>query len=266
MALERQSIEKKDFPVTRRGYDPDAVDAHLSALAGEVEELKRTTRHHAESLASAASEQVRAIVAAAETSAGEIRRQAEDQAREIKAQASLEAQATREHASAKAGDYVGKVSESTSGVIQRLEALESELATMIDSLRTGANRFNADLDLLERDVAELRSAAAPRQQVEREAEAAPAEGPTPDRDLIAEQVELRVGAVAPAEQQGVDAEAMPVLDDGNGADDAESARLVALNMALDGTSREETDRHLAQHYRLADRERLLDDVYASLEG
>ena len=33
MALERQSIEKKDFPIGRRGYDPDAVDSHLTALA-----------------------------------------------------------------------------------------------------------------------------------------------------------------------------------------------------------------------------------------
>ncbi len=42
MALERQSIEKKDFPIGRRGYDPEAVDAHLSSLAEEVEELKRS--------------------------------------------------------------------------------------------------------------------------------------------------------------------------------------------------------------------------------
>ena len=35
MALERQSIERKDFPVGRRGYDPDAVDAHLKTLADE---------------------------------------------------------------------------------------------------------------------------------------------------------------------------------------------------------------------------------------
>ena len=39
MALDRQSIEKKDFPIGRHGYDPDAVDAHLRALAGEIEEL-----------------------------------------------------------------------------------------------------------------------------------------------------------------------------------------------------------------------------------
>ena len=38
MALDRQSIEKKDFPIGRRGYDPDAVDAHLKLLADEIDE------------------------------------------------------------------------------------------------------------------------------------------------------------------------------------------------------------------------------------
>ena len=54
MALERQSIEKKDFPIGRRGYDPDAVDAHLATLADEIDELKRTARRRSETLASSA--------------------------------------------------------------------------------------------------------------------------------------------------------------------------------------------------------------------
>ena len=41
MALDRQSIEKRDFPFGRRGYEPAAVDAHLAAVAREVEALKR---------------------------------------------------------------------------------------------------------------------------------------------------------------------------------------------------------------------------------
>ena len=127
MALERQSIEKKDFPIGRRGYDPEAVDAHLTALADEVEELKRSSRRRSETLASSASEQVRAIVEAAETSAAEIQRQAEEEAREIRAEASSEAQSTREQATAQAREYVGKVSESTAVMLQRLDAMESEL-------------------------------------------------------------------------------------------------------------------------------------------
>ena len=41
MALDRQSIEKRDFPIGRRGYEPEAVDAHLARIAEEVEDLRR---------------------------------------------------------------------------------------------------------------------------------------------------------------------------------------------------------------------------------
>lgn len=43
--------------------------------------------------------------------------------------------------------------------------------------------------------------------------------------------------------------------------DMEGARLVALNMALEGKPREETDHYLAEHFDIPDRERLLDEVY-----
>ena len=51
----------------------------------------------------------------------------------------------------------------------------------------------------------------------------------------------------------------------NGArsDDEAGARLVALNMALEGAPREETARYLGEHFELPDVEALLDDVYAS---
>ncbi len=49
-------------------------------------------------------------------------------------------------------------------------------------------------------------------------------------------------------------------------DDAEGARLIALNMALNGTPREETDRYLAENFELSARGKLLDEVYASVEG
>ena len=45
--------------------------------------------------------------------------------------------------------------------------------------------------------------------------------------------------------------------------DAAGVRLVALNMALDGTPREETARFLAENFSVEDPERLLDEVYAS---
>ena len=44
--------------------------------------------------------------------------------------------------------------------------------------------------------------------------------------------------------------------------DEEDARLVALDMALAGTPRDETEKYLAEHYSLADPAAVLDDVYA----
>src|ERR1700733_2516109 len=104
VALDRQSIEKKDFPVGRRGYDPEAVDTHLSALADEIADFKRSARRRSDTLASSASEQVRAIVEAAENSAADIQRAAEEEAREIRSEANSEAQATREQAAHPARD------------------------------------------------------------------------------------------------------------------------------------------------------------------
>jgi DivIVA domain-containing protein len=283
LALDRQTIEKKDFPIGRRGYDPDAVDAHLNQLASEIEELKRSSRRRSETLASAASEQVRAIVEAAETSAAEIQSQAEEEAREIRAEASSEAQSTRDQASEQAREYVGRVSESTAVMLQRLDAMESELGALIESLKTGSNRLNADLQLLEGNLTELQDATSPRPRFEAEPLATPA--PATSAVFEAEQVEHAAmyneqvehhahegaygepepGLVADAaDGAGVTSLAPEPL--GEGADDTEGARLIALNMALNGTPREETDRYLAENFRLTNRSQLLDEVYASVEG
>ncbi len=271
MALDRQSIEKKDFPIGRRGYDPDAVDTHLAALADEIEELKRSSRRRTETLASVASEQVRAIVEAAETSAAQIQRQAEEEAHEIRAEATSEAQSTREQATAQARDYVGKVSESTSVMLQRLDAMESELSALIESLRTGGNRLNADLQLLEGNLGDVRGAVSPRPRFEPEPGATRGAG-AGEYDKAAalpevepEPADLRAaGQSSAAGQQpvGESAAARP----GNGTDDTEGARLIALNMALNGTPRDETDRYLAENFTLSDRTALLDEVYASVES
>jgi DivIVA domain-containing protein len=271
VALERQSIEKKDFPIGRRGYNPEAVDAHLHSLADEVDELKRSARRRTETLASSASEQVRAIVEAAENSAADIQQQAEDEAREIRAEASSEAQTTREQASSQAREYVGKVSESTSVMLQRLDAMESELSALIESLRTGSNRLNADLQLLEGNLTEVSDAASPRPRFEPEPEATMVEQPVGEPDLFEEQAEAELETAGHEEPiaavESEPAVAAPLAAEPAGAlDDAEGARLIALNMALNGTPREETDRYLAENFQLTDRGLLLDEVYASVEG
>jgi DivIVA domain-containing protein len=269
VALDRQSIEKKDFPIGRRGYDPEAVDLHLAALADEVDELKRSARRRSETLASAASDQVRAIVEAAETSAGDIQRQAEEDARDIRSEATSEAQRTRDQASEQAREYVAKVSESTAVMLQRLDAMDSELGALVESLRTGSNRLNADVQLLEGNLADLTDAATPR-RFEPEADLAGSadEPPAPVVYETEEEIELeavRDAVLAEDPEEPVEAVAEAVAEVAAESDDTEGARLIALNMALNGTPREETDRYLADNFQLADRSALLDEVYASVE-
>jgi vacuolar-type H+-ATPase subunit H len=271
VALDRQSIERKDFPIGRRGYEPDAVDAHLTALAVEVEDLRRSSRRRNESLAAAASEQVRSIVEAAETSAAEIQRQAEAEAVDIHSEATTEARATREHATAQAREYVGNVSGSTSTMLERLDAMQSELGALFDALRTGSNRLNADLQLLETNLDEVRDAVGPRPRFEpesrsvtppREFETEPSPAQRFDDHAELEPESAKDQGDALAEAQSVAEPGVP----GAGTEDAEGARLVALNMALNGTPREETERYLAENFRLSDRRELLDDVYAAVDG
>lgn len=245
MALDRQSIEKKDFPIGGRGYEPAAVDAHLAALAEEIDQLKRASPRRTESLAADASEHVRAIVQAAETSASEIQRQAEEEAREIRAQASAEAQTTREQATSQARDNVEKVSRSTASLIQRLEALENETGALFESLRIGSDRLSADLQVIAENLEEVSGALVTRPRYE---------------------PEVSEALVEPA----LVTEAMPAVEvapaaDGDG-DETEDARLTALNMALADTPREEIDRFLADNYKLTDRRRLLDEVFENVGG
>jgi len=48
--------------------------------------------------------------------------------------------------------------------------------------------------------------------------------------------------------------------------DLDGARLIALNMALNGESRADADRYLAENFSLSDRGKLIDEVYAAIEG
>jgi hypothetical protein len=277
VALDRQSIEKRDFPVGRQGYDPAAVDTHLSSLADEVAELKRTARRRSDTLASSASDQVRAIVEAAETSAADIQRDAESDAKEIRDEANYEAQATKELATEQAREYVGKVSESTDTMLKRLDSMQAELDTLVESLRTGSGRLSSDLKLLEGNLTEVRGVVVPRPEFELEEAAAPAAAaaePVAEAEAPAEaeaETEAETDDDA-TESDASDESATPATSSssGNGGgateDDAEGARLIALNMALNGTPREETAKYLDENFSLADAGGLLDEVYASVEG
>jgi hypothetical protein len=82
----------------------------------------------------------------------------------------------------------------------------------------------------------------------------------------AEPFEQSVGVAAAADGEvsaGASAGPGPARPS-NGADD-ESARLIALNMVMNRTPRDEIDRYLAENFKLTDRRGLLDEVYSSFE-
>jgi hypothetical protein len=153
-------------------------------------------------------------------------------------------------------------------MLQRLDAIESELSGVMQSLRTGSGRINADLQLLATNLEDVRQAVSPRSRFE--AEAAPSTPPAPavetvpeGPDEIGERIEVEVEEY---EIAVVESEPAAAGAPTSGSDDTEGARLIALNMALNGTPREETDRYLAENFELNDRSALLDEVYASVGG
>jgi len=116
VSLDRRSIEKRDFPARLRGYDRAAVDAHLRAIADELETRVGST-------ADAAAEQVRVVLVAAEQSAAEIVARAEADAARIGS------------AAGQAGDEAaGRVTAAASGALERIEALRGELTTLLEAL------------------------------------------------------------------------------------------------------------------------------------
>jgi DivIVA domain-containing protein len=210
--VDREGIERHDFPTGRRGYDREAVDAHLRRVADEFEAL----RDRAEQLpappplSAGTSEQVRVILEAAERGAAEL----------------------REKAGEEAGAHVARVGDAADDMLARLGQLERELAGLMDALRRGGERLTEGLAELQEQVRD--AAPEPRSAPADPLPAANGAEPSP------------LGAAPDADEAG--------------------ARLIALNMALSGTPREETARYLAEHFALADAEALLDDVYARVDG
>lgn len=304
MDLDRQTIERRDFPIGRRGYDPAAVDAHLRALATEVEELQRAAAGPAaDSLAATAGTQVQGIIAAAEAAAAQIESDARASAKDMREQADADARKTRADAIARAQAHVAAVSEATATLLQRVESMDGEAGALVESLRAGAGRLSGDLAAAEQNMGELYDAAsgggASTAAGERPAGGDAVGASTAKAaDVDASSAERLPGPItpmpppadpfrpAPAPVPSADkprpapgpvpsaldkpaTSPVPVAAAESPAPlngDLDGARLIALNMALNGDSREDVGRYLADHFDLADRAKLVEEVYAAIEG
>jgi hypothetical protein len=268
MDLDRQAIERRDFPIGRRGYDPAAVDTHLRALAEEFDQLQRTaiTGGADVSVASTAGSQVQSILQAAETAAAEIERHALENARQVREDADRDADRTREEAVDRARQHVAGVAQVAAKLLEHVGSMDGEVSALVESLRAGASRLAADLSAVETGMGELYDAASGRGAAAAE-HAEPPRAPEPQPVRPAEPEPQRR-----FESELDDAlEAAPVpVGAGAGADsaggDLDGARLIALNMALNGESRADTERYLAENFQLPDRLKLIDEVYSAIEG
>jgi DivIVA domain-containing protein len=267
--FDRQAIERRDFPIARRGYDPTAVDAHLRALAAEFEELRRASAGGGEpSLAATAASQVQSIVNAAETAAGDIERQALDGARNTREEADREAQRTREKAVKQAREHVAAVAQAASVLLERVSSMDGEVSALVEGLRAGGGRLASDLAAVETNMGELYDAASGRTAQAAAGEPSSAAGDaSPEAapvDRSPDSLAERKPATATAAAAAPPAQASEAKPPANG--DLDGARLIALNMALNGESRADADRYLAENFQLADRQKLIDEVYAAIEG
>jgi len=180
-----------------------------------------------QSTAAAAADRVRAVLEAAEQSAADLRAEA---AQEIDAQ--LE----------RAEVVAGRLAE-------RANQIERSLQAIADSVRDELSALRGDLEELRavgEGVTEARTAAA-------EAAAAEPEPAEPEPEPAEAEQEPNPTELAPAASPA----AGPPAGDGH-----EGARVIALNMALNGSPREETARYLDENFELENPEALLDEVYA----
>ena len=223
----------------------------MRAAARVADAFESNSPLPAPSFAASTSDQVREILEAAERSVADVRARANDEA----------------------SDHVARVQAATAGMLAKLDHLESELNRLLTALRTSAERLDEGLADLQTQVAGGTFApaadAAPAPEPEADAVPTPeAEAPPAPEPADASAVNGSAPATADAEPAADDAASHPPAVAGDSlfdvmpADDADGARLIALNMALSGSSREDTALFLAEHFDLPDLEALLDDVYA----
>jgi hypothetical protein len=267
--LDRQNIERSDFPLVRRGYDPAAVGAHLQALAAAVQELtQRVAGLDAEpSLGPAAAAQVQGIIEAAQTTAAQIEREAQRDAQRTREEAAGELERARAH--------VETLARAAAALLAQVQSLDGEVSALARSLRDeDASRGDASQPdtshpasaVREREVALSTSVPVAEEPPEAVSPALVSVAKEP-----AEAVSPGLGAAAEEERDAAPPGSTPAAEQApettsQRGEDLDGARLVALNMALSGEPREQTDRYLADSFQLSDRAGLLDEVYAAVEG
>jgi hypothetical protein len=149
MAIDRQRIEKRDFPVASEGYVREAVDAHLAAIAEDVSAAPGVKPG---TLAETAAARVREIVGQAEARGAEIARQAELAAARRRADTEREQGRVREEAVQRTRSEVRDVAATLERIVLGLDEAERDVRSVIALLREQARGLAGELALVDREM------------------------------------------------------------------------------------------------------------------
>jgi DivIVA domain-containing protein len=281
------------------GEIADAVNELKRSQKRSPSSLAATAADQVRGIVEAAERSATEIQEQAEGEAKRIVDDASTRARETRERADNEAV----QRVSQAEEATERMLERTNGVEGEIDRLLSEMraaaGNLVENLRSSATSLNVELTSIREEYAGVRgarletaergggAAAAAPEAVQDEA---PAE-PEPEPEVaVAEVEEAEVVAEAPVEEEVETAEepaavaeepaeeeaAAPAVAEtpaepepargGRSIRGAEGARLIALNMALNGTPRDETAHYLSQNFDLDDQDSLLDEVYARVGG
>ena len=283
--MEREQIVRDDFPTARKGWSPEAVRAHLIAVAATYPEPLEASAP----VATAASERVQSVIAAAEAAAAEIVAEAQSEADRILGAARAEAEQIRAAARAESEQTVIAADREATGRIEQARGAVEGLIGQADKLRAQVGALGRDLasnvpgsgvsaaTVRAEDSPDPsgagRSEKAPPDPLGGSPSDVPAAEPLVEPEAAPEPIGKPASAEPPSNEDLIaqlrgtpgstvedETSAGPPAATISGRDPG-AARLVAMNMALDGAPREQIAARVESELGSVDGlDLLLDDV------
>ena len=284
------------------GEIADAVNELKRSQKRSPSSLAATAADQVRGIVEAAERSASEIQEQAESEAKRIVDDASSRARDTRERADAEAV----QRVSQAEEATERMLERTNGVESEIDRLLSEMraaaGNLVENLRSSATSLNQELTSIREEYAGVRESkletsgarggGAPVAEPDAQPEAVEDAGPVDaEPEVVAEVTEVEAVVVedAPADEdygtaeqpvaepepepEPVEQEPEPAAEapaeparGGRSIRGAEGARLIALNMALNGTPRDETARYLSQNFDLDDQDSLLDEVYARVGG
>jgi len=279
------------------GAAAEQVRVIVDAAERSAAEIESSARAEADSVTRDAKRQAEEDRNSAHADAHRTRSEADTASQETREKAESDAAAHVAEVQEATSDMRRRADTVQSDLSGLVDELRTTINSVVESVRTNAGSLETELGAIKAGLSDIREAApAPAPVLEPEPEPASVEDepiiaetdtvvveeeaePEAAEPLTAHEVdaepETTAGYVDEPEAGGTVAEVPETTEEPpperaesreGSSDGAEGARLIALNMALNGTPRDETSRYLEENFDLDDRETILDEVYARVGG